>query len=198
VGIGKAQAIAFWKGETRLIHITIASAASAGDADGEDGEPALATNVVDPSSQLFTNLVDAIQDARDPAQSFEVASYRPLFFNVQAKVLVNPRYVQETVFAAIETALKDAFSFGTRRFGQPVTAAEVVTVIQSVPGVVATDLDQLYRYEDDQPPPDPGEQITPNLPDAHSAFWDEALNQVVLAELLLINPVGITLGEMQP
>ncbi len=196
-GIGKAQAIAFWKGETRLVYITIASAAPVGGAEDEDGGPALVTNVVNPTSPLFTNLVDAIQGARDPAQSFEVASYRPLFFNVKAKVLVSPRYRQETVFAAVETALNDAFSFDEREFGQPVTAAEVVTVIQNVHGVVATDLDQLYRYEDDQGPPDPGEQITPDLLDAQGARWNEALNQVVPAELLLINPVGNTLEEMQ-
>ena len=72
-----------------------------------------------------------------------------------------------------------------------------MTVIQNVPGVIATDLDQLYRYEDDQVPPDPGEQITPDLLDAQGAYWDEVLNQVVPAELLLINPVGIALEEMR-
>jgi len=199
-GIGKAQAIALWKGRTQLIYVTIAAASPPAAADGEGARPALATQVVDPSSPLYANLVAAIQSARDPGELVVVASYQPLFFNVKAKILVNARLVRETVFKAVETALKDAFSFTQRAFGQPVTVAEVITVIQGVSGVDAVDLDQLYRYQDDEAPPPPTVQLIPDPPllTAEPARWNETTGEVALTELLLINPVGITVEEMKP
>jgi hypothetical protein len=62
---------------------------------------------------------------------------------LQATVLVDPRFVIGDVVAAVEGALLDTFSFAKRDFAQPVTGAEVVTVIQSVDGVVATNLESL-------------------------------------------------------
>jgi predicted phage baseplate assembly protein len=188
-GIGKAQAVPIWKEETRLVHITIAAAASA------DSTSALATNVVEPTSQLFTNLVAAIKASSDPSQQFLVDTYRPLYFNVTARVLVNPRYKLNEVMDAVETALKSAFSFQQRGFGQPVTAAEVLTVIQGVPGVIACDLRQLYRYEENVPPPEPQVEITNDLLEAQQARLEG--DTIQLAELLLINPVGIRLEEMK-
>jgi predicted phage baseplate assembly protein len=198
-GIGKAQAVALWKGHTQLIHVTIASASAPATANGEGAGPSLATNVVDASDPLFTNLVAAIEASRDPGELVTVASYQPLFFNVKAKILVDARLVREVVTAAVETALEDAFSFRRRAFGQPVTVAEVVTVIQGVNGVEAVDLDQLYRYQDNEVPPAPTAQVIPDPPllTAERARWDDATQEMKLAELLLINPVGITLEEMK-
>jgi hypothetical protein len=71
-------------------------------------------------------------------------------------------------------------------------------VIQRVPGVVATDLDQLYRYQEGESPPDPTAQIIPEVVDAARVQWDVTSDQIRPAELLLINPVGITLEEMTP
>ena len=47
--------------------------------------------------------------------------------------------------AAVEQALRDKFSFAARGFGQPVMLSEVISVIQAVPGVIAVDVDKLYR-----------------------------------------------------
>jgi hypothetical protein len=193
-GTGKAQAIALRKGGTELVHITIAAAAS----HNKDDSSTLATNVVDSESSLFKNLVEAIKKASDPAQKFLIDSYQMLFFNVKAKVLVDPRYIIPDVLAAVETMLIDTFSFEKRNFGQAVTEAEVVTVAQSVPGVIAIDLDQLYRYQDGESPPDPDEQIVPEVLDANSACWNKKDNTIQPAQLLLINPVGINLEEMKP
>jgi len=117
--------------------------------------------VISTDSDLYKNLVDAIGNASDPGQKFQVDSYKPAFFNVKARVLVDSRHTPAFVIAAVETALKDAFSFEKRTFGQPVTTADIVSVIQNVPGVAATDLDQFYRYQDSVPIPEPHEQIIP-------------------------------------
>lgn len=198
-GIGKARAIALWKGRNQVIHVTIAAAAPPASG-GEGTMPALQTRVIPPGSPLHDNLVQAIEAARDPGELVEVATYQPLFFNVRTRVLVNPRHVRETVFPAVEAALKDAFSFPRRAFGQPVTTAEVITAIQGVVGVDAVDLDQLYRYQDNEAPPDPVAQVLPDPPflPAAGARWDATTGVVALAELLLVNPVGIVIEEMQP
>jgi hypothetical protein len=127
-GIGKAQAIDLWSGEHHLVHVTIA---------GEDGKP------VGPG-QFRDNFIKALNAARDPSQQVKVDTFDLLLFNLTANISVDSRYIGADVFSAVQSALKEAFSFERRTFGQPVTAAEVITVIQKVEGVVYVDLDSLY------------------------------------------------------
>ena len=174
-GVGKAQAADLWSGETHLVHVTVA---------GADGDP------IDNDSDLFTNLVGGINNARDPAQIVRVDSFSRLLFNLEANVAVDsPRYIQENVFAEIETALLEAFSFEKRAFGQMVTSAEVITIIQQIEGVIAVDLDALYLSSDSA-------DFKSLLPAQIARVDDDG--DIMLAQLLLINPIGVTLGEMQP
>ena len=65
-----------------------------------------------------------------------------------------------------------------------------------MPGVVATDLDHLYRYRDDELPPDPDAQITPEVLEAEQVrLRGDGIDPT---QLLLVNPVGIKLEEMTP
>lgn len=183
-GIGKARAVAVWNEERFMVHVTIASATG---------------RAIRTDSDLYEDLVEAIENVSDSSQQFQVDSYKPAFFNVKAKVKMDSRHVKTSVIAAVESALKAAFSFEKRTFGQPVTAADIVSVIQSVPGVVATDLDQLYRYQDSIPIPEPQTEILPDtgmLP-SDLPLWNKGNKEIQKAELLLINPVGITLEEMK-
>jgi predicted phage baseplate assembly protein len=179
-GVGKAQALPLWDGERQLVHITVAAA---------NGDP------VDPQSALYRNLARAIEAARDPAQPVLVGSYVSRSFSMAAKVLVAPRYVVTDVLAAVDASLHAAFAFRQRCFGQTVTAGEVIAVIQDTAGVVATDLDRLYQ--DLSGPPGKASHLP-----AATARWSGPSGgngQAVLpAELLLINPAGITLTEMAP
>jgi hypothetical protein len=170
-GIGKAQAVDLWSGEHHLVHLTIA---------GADGEP-----VTDP--KFLKNFSDALDAARDPAQLVKVDPFDQLLFNLAANVAVDNGYITNNVFAAIQTALADSFSFAKRGFGQPVTAAEVITVIQNVDGVIYVDLDSLYLSNDSQAP----NQILP----VHIAHVENGT--IRHAQLLLINTLGITLQEVQ-
>ena len=175
-GIGKAQAIPFWDGETGLVHLTVA---------GIEGVP------VDPTSQLYLSLTGAIDAARDPVQQVRVASYVPVLFHLSAEAIIDvPTYVAADVLTAVEAALTAAFSFDQRDFAQPVTSAEIIAAIQSVPGVIASDLTVLYRDDD---PPGPG-QITPPaiLPASYATLQN---GTIVPAELLLLNPVGFSVTE---
>lgn len=177
-GIGKAGVRVLWNGENNLVHITVA---------GASGKP------VSSSSALYSNLVDAIDGARDPVQQVRVDTFQPRRFNLKAKLLVDERYIAAEVLAQVEAALLAAFAFARRSFGQPVTAAEVVQVIHGVAGVRAVDLEQLYLSTD----PAGLAQTEPEtvLPAALVTLNED--NTIALAELLLINPLGMTLEEME-
>lgn len=174
--IGKARAVALQGADARFVHLTVA---------GADG------GVVDPQSSLYLSLVDAIRRAADPGQPFMVDRHLPRFFDVSAKVLVDPRYEVAPVLAAVGDAIRQAFSFGPRSFGQPVTAAAVVTVIQGVAGVVAADLDRLYRV--DEPGGPLRDSPVPVLKASAACIVD---TEIRASELLLVNESGVTLSEM--
>jgi len=160
-GIGKAQATIMWDGEQPLVHITVA---------GADGGP------IAPTSDLYWNLIDGIDAARHPDHRVKVDSYKRLTFNVKAKVRVDGSYIVEDVLALVKAALKNAFSFEKRWFGQAVTPSEVLAVMQRVQGVIAVDLEELGGK-------DPFEEEHFRLP-------------ADIDQLLTINPDGIVLTEM--
>jgi hypothetical protein len=178
-GLCKAQAVAVWNGEKRLAHVTIA---------GADG------SAVDPSSPLFAQLMLAIELAHDPVQLVQLGSHQPLTFNLAAAVLIDqPRYQPALVRAQVLSELADAFSFANRAFAQPVTSAEITTLVQSTPGVVAVNLTQLYLTND---PNGPGQTEPPAFIPASPARW--ANGAIQPAQLLLLNPLGVTITEMAP
>jgi predicted phage baseplate assembly protein len=172
-GIGKAQAIWLWQGERKIIHITIA---------GADG------GQISTVSALYKNLRLSMESARDPGHRVQVASFVPLTFNLQAKLLVTRGYLPDKVRSAVADAVCLAFSFHRRAFGQAVTKSEVYSVIQGVEGVDAVDLDKLYLSSS-------AATLEERLP-ARTAGWDQANSVVRPAELILVNPREIQLTEM--
>ena len=175
-GIAKVQGVALWMGTGSLVHITVAGVAGA---------------AVDLGSALFQHLVPAIQAAADPVQRFQVDSYQPFYFNLAARVLVDKaRYAVGDVLDAVQAQLLDAFAFDQRSIGQPVTTAEVETIIQAVPGVVATDINQLYLVDD---PSGPSQQVPTPVLFARTARLENG--QILPAELLAVNPAGASIEE---
>jgi Baseplate J-like protein len=174
-GIGKAQATMVWDGGQRLVHVTVAA------ADG---------GIIDKGSALFQHLRLAIEASGDVGQPFQLDAYQPRSFNLEARVLVDQRYVTEEVLATIVTTLQQTFAFQQRTFGQPVTQSEIVAVVQGVPGVVSVVLEKLYIVGEDQ-------TLNPILL-AQIARRDESIAppQIRPAELLILHPEGITLTEM--
>jgi baseplate J-like protein len=176
-GIGKAQAIAIWSGQTRVIQITVAA------ANGVS---------IGPTDPLYQTLAQAITLSHDPVQNFVLAGFQPLTFNFNASILINkPTYDREAVMSAVSSALATAFSFSNRAFAQAVTAAEILKLIQSVPGVIAVDLNQLYQTGDPSGPSQT--EPLPFLPSLPARFEN---GQIKPAQLLLLNPLGATLTEM--
>jgi hypothetical protein len=64
-------------------------------------------------------------------------------FGLSADLQYDPAYDQPTVQAQVLQTLSQAYGFAQRSFGQGVSADEVSTVIQNVPGVVAVNVTQI-------------------------------------------------------
>jgi hypothetical protein len=136
---------------------------------------------------LRGKLEEAIRASGDPNVAIEVESYRPALFRIDAGISVHPDYLPDKVLAEIEQTLRDRFSFDARAFGQAVHLSEVMSVIHSVEGVVAVDVDALYRS---------GEPAVrnPRLPAAVPAPGDE---EVLAAELLTLDPSPVDLEVLK-
>lgn len=164
-GIAKAYATWTWSGQVRGVFVTVA---------GPDGAEVKA------DGDLYKNLLAAMQQAGDPHVPLRVQTYRPAFFRLAANVKVHPDYLPDKVLAAVEQALRAQFSFAARRLGQPVALSEVIAVMQSVSGVVAIDVDKLYRFDDTSA------GLKSLLPAAAPQAGEKGI--VAAAELLTLDP----------
>ena len=168
-GIGKAQARALHVGQSRLIHITVAAASG-----------------LEIESKTHDELCNAIDSFRDPIESVEVDGFQLRKFSIDALLIIDKRYFVDDVKSQVEASLIDEFSFDNRDFGQPVTAAEVFSVMQSVEGVIAIDLNKLEmdNVESDSV------SSTTILSSKKARVEGKTILQ---AELLLLDPGGLKL-----
>ncbi|HEU4421771.1 MAG TPA: putative baseplate assembly protein [Pilimelia sp.] len=170
-GVAKARAVALWGGSAAFVHVTVAA---------PDGAAVAATTL--------DNLRAAFDAVRDRARAVQIDGYQALTFRVAVAVLADPAYVRDDVHARVADALRAAYAFDRRSFGQPVTAAEAVTVVQGVPGVVAANLTALYLTTE--------RAAVHEVLVAHDAR--PTRSGVVPAELLLVDPDGVTVTELAP
>ncbi len=168
-GISKAFATWTWNGRKQEIFITVAG------YNGAD---------VSPGSDLYKNLISAIQQMSIPDVKVNLRSFSRQFFHLSGSIIVHPDYIEEQVLEAVKAALNNTFSFDARQFGQNVSLREVTTVIQNVTGVVAVDLDKLYRADDENK--GLNHLLQARIP-------QPGTNQIYPAELLMIDPVAIDL-----
>ena len=85
---------------------------------------------------------------------------------------------RDVVLAAVESALRQAFSFDARDFGQIVSRSEVIRVAQQVTGVTGVDVDYFYRGST--------QKLETRLTPATAGI--DSQGNGVAAELLLLDP----------
>jgi hypothetical protein len=95
--------------------------------------------------EVCARLADSLRGHGDPRVRVAVVPYRDARFRLAAGIVRDPDRSWDAVAARIRDAVAARFGFTAREFGQPVHRSDVVTTIQRVPGVVAVDLDRLYR-----------------------------------------------------
>ena len=149
-------------------------------------------------------LRDALDARRDRGADVVVLGYETARFRVGVDVLAAPDRDRAVVEAAVKDAVRTAFAVDRRDFGQAVTPTEVTALVHGVPGVVACRASDLRLI---LPPPSPGDtpvediaRVEEFLParDARFAPPDGDPDRVLPAELLLVDPDAIDVGEMTP
>jgi len=174
-GVGKATSYEIEFGGGPVVLVAIAS------SEG---------NTVGNKDELYIKLDLAIAKYKDPTTTFLLRSYQKMAFNVRAKILVSVDMEFEAVKQDVEEALKAAFSFEKRDFGQAVTLSEVISLIQGVEGVEAVDIESLYQH-------DPLSTSEPKEPEPIiPAIAVEQQDGVKIPSLLLINEQEIAVEEM--
>jgi hypothetical protein len=130
-GVAKAAATWSWFGQSRGVFITVAGAA--GGQISVEGRQTLR---------------DSIAAWGDPYVPVAVENHTAVRFLTGLRVKVDPDHQVSLVLEAVEAALRDAFSFARRSFGDDVSSAEVAAVAQAVAGVVAVQVARLHRSDD--------------------------------------------------
>jgi len=127
-GIGKASATVLTLRTGRTVVVTVAD---------EDGRP--------PPDQTVHRLRSEIHAEADPNVLVQVVPCRLVEFRIALKVKANPAHDAKLVRADVEAALRAAYGRPNRSLGEPVHRSAVIAAAAAVPGVVAVDLDLLYR-----------------------------------------------------
>jgi hypothetical protein len=131
-GVAKAHAAVLALRAGRTIVVTVALI----DATGTD------------DAGRLDELADSLRDHGDPHVEVEVVAHDETTFQVGLQVAVAPAHEAARVLAAVEAALRAAYSFDARGFGEPVERSQIIAVAHSVTGVVAVDIDLLYLSGD--------------------------------------------------
>ncbi|EIL97787.1 putative baseplate assembly protein [Rhodanobacter thiooxydans] len=128
-GVGKAAAIKLGS----LVQVTIAGAADA---------------PIDPSSDLYRNLLQALRRYGDPSLPVRLDVRELLALTVSAKVGLLPDFAWESVEPTVRAALLDAFGFEQRALAQSVYLSELVACMQAVRGVAWVDVDAFGSLDE--------------------------------------------------
>lgn len=127
-GIAKASATVLTLRTGRTIVVTVAD---------EDGQP--------PPQNTLDRLGSEIRAEADPNVAVRVVPCRSASFRLGLKIKADPAREAAVVRAAVETALRASYGGPQRSIGEPVHRSAVIAVAAAVPGVVAVDLDYLFR-----------------------------------------------------
>ncbi|MGH2688966.1 MAG: putative baseplate assembly protein [Actinomycetota bacterium] len=130
--IAKAHALWVPSGPGNGIFVTVA---------GENGKP------VEESGDTYRFLHSALRTYGDAVMPLHLVSYSDVRFRVRLSVKVAPDAEATLVLPGIDGALRTRFGFEARGFGQPVTIDEVTALAQSVKGVEAVNVTELWRLD---------------------------------------------------
>lgn len=171
-GIAKALATWGWDGTQRRLVLTLAGPGGA---------------AVPAGGEVTGKLAASLATYGEVAVPLLLQSYAPATFQIGIRVLSTDPSGQAAAQAAVEAALRGAFSFDARAFGQPVALSEVVQVAQGPAGVAAVAVTLLFR--DDQP-----SGLNPLLP---AAGGTTGAQTTAPAEVLTLDPGPLAeLGSM--
>ncbi|MEA2198263.1 MAG: hypothetical protein QOJ25_2314 [Solirubrobacteraceae bacterium] len=104
----------------------------------------VAVTVAFTGGDRIDDLTGALKTFGDPTVEILVLAGSVETFRLALEVAVDPAYDTDKVLGGVESALRAAYSFDVRSFGEPVYLSRIDAVAQAVPGVVAIDVRRLY------------------------------------------------------
>jgi hypothetical protein len=123
----KADESWVWMRMQRTAHLTVAG----------PGGAALPPETLVPLHKMLTA-------SRDPNRPLMLANMVRIPIALHAKLLRDPAYRAEDVAEAARRTVLDAFAFNAVGIGRPVHLSDAHALLQTVPGVVAVDIDLLH------------------------------------------------------
>jgi predicted phage baseplate assembly protein len=174
-GVAKASAIWIPSGPARGVHVTIA---------GPGGE------TFEPTDPTVTALIASLRTFGDSTLPIFVESYSAPTFTLIASLKLVAGADADTVTAAVQAALASAYAFDSMDFGEPVTLDGVYATMQSASGVLAVDIQQLFRLDTGPGSNQPAGRLLAARPTLQP---DGTVSQ---AEILTLNATPPQLGTM--
>ncbi len=168
-GVAKATARRLALAGREVIQVTLATR-------GRDHRPVA-------GSRLLPELLAAIEEIRCDPEPVHLAAFRPVGLEIEASIRLEENTVWEEVKPLLAAAMEERFSFATSRFGSSWSASEAIRVLQSVPGIVAVDLDVFRRLGDPGP--------LARRVEARLAFWDGRSELPTPAELVWLEKLSL-------
>ena len=133
-GIAKASSARLSDGRRLIVHVTIA---------GVDDIP------IDQTSDLYQNLVQALEQNGDPYQPLQVAVRKLKLLVISAGVKVLPDYQWESVEPKVRAALLSSLGFDQRALCQSAFLSEVISTMQAVEGVSYVNVQKFDAVPED-------------------------------------------------
>jgi len=182
-GLAKASAVRFSDGRRQLVHLTIA---------GIDDIP------ISEDSELYRYLVQALHRFGDPQQPLSVKVRELIMLVISAGVRVLADYPWESVEPKVRAALLDTLGFERRELGQDALLSEVISTIQSIPGVAYVDVDTFGGIPEKKEDPEKTEKAPAS--DAEVVADTSTLNQrrVLLPSEIVAEIKGLVECTDQP
>jgi hypothetical protein len=133
-GIGKASSTRLTDGRRNVVYVTIA---------GAEDIP------IDPSSDLYRNVLAALQQFGDPSLPVQVAVRKLKVLVIGARVKLLADYQWESVEPNVRAAVLATFGFDQRDLGQSAFLSEAIGAIQAVEGVSYVDVETFDAVAED-------------------------------------------------
>jgi predicted phage baseplate assembly protein len=180
MSIAKAHASWVWIGDDRAVVVTIAGVDGAVFAINDDTK---------------RSLTKSLAAAGDGSATAHVVSYRPAYFILAMKLIVDAAHDVDIVVTGVERRLREAYAFERRRLGASVFRSEVIATVQSCSGVIAVDLDVFDRST----AATPGRQSRLDAALPRRGRRVDSAGDLEGAELLLVDarPIAITVAEVR-
>ena len=116
-GIGKARATQLWRGERRIIHVTVAGPLGATIPE-----------------KTLENLAAALERARDPGIVVQIEPVARILVRFAPTCSSTGGSSQPTI-ERMRATLVASFDFDRRGFGEPLTTSQAISVVMPVPGL---------------------------------------------------------------